>query len=121
MQPLIVCRITPEAQGVVSLLLRDKDGANLPAYEPGAHIDVDLGNGMTRQYSLCGDPAQCDEYRLGSGWPLTPGADRAASMTRYARATPCTWVRRANYSVYMRRRRRTCLSPAGSASPLSLA
>ena len=67
MQPLIVCRITPEAQGVVSLLLRDKDGANLPAYGPGAHIDVDLGNGMTRQYSLCGDPAQCDEYRLGVG------------------------------------------------------
>lgn len=67
MLPLIVCRITREAQGVVSLLLRNKDGANLPAFEAGAHIDVDLGNGMVRQYSLIGDPSQCNEYRLGVG------------------------------------------------------
>ena len=28
------------------------DGAPLPAAEPGAHIDLHLPNGMTRQYSL---------------------------------------------------------------------
>jgi vanillate O-demethylase ferredoxin subunit len=31
------------------------DGRSLPAFEPGAHIDVYLPNGMVRQYSLCGN------------------------------------------------------------------
>ena len=30
------------------------DGRALPVFEPGAHIDVYLPNGMVRQYSLCG-------------------------------------------------------------------
>jgi ferredoxin-NADP reductase len=28
------------------------DGAPLPAADPGAHIDINLPNGITRQYSL---------------------------------------------------------------------
>src|SRR6516225_10297605 len=28
------------------------DGGNLPAYKPGAHIDLHLPNGLTRQFSL---------------------------------------------------------------------
>jgi ferredoxin-NADP reductase len=31
---------------------RRPDGAPLPAYEPGAHIDLNLPNGLIRQYSL---------------------------------------------------------------------
>lgn len=77
MRPLIVNQITREAQGVVSLLLRSEDGANLPAYEAGAHIDVDMGNGLVRQYSLCGDPARRDQYRLGVGLaPESRGGSR---------------------------------------------
>lgn len=30
----------------------------LPAWQPGAHITVHLPNGLERQYSLCGDPAE---------------------------------------------------------------
>src|SRR3984885_9766706 len=36
------------------------DGARLPAYKPGAHIDLHLPNGLLRQFSLVGpasDPA----------------------------------------------------------------
>ena len=44
------------AEGVVRLTLRDPEGRPLPAWEPGAHIDVVLGGGVVRQYSLCGDP-----------------------------------------------------------------
>ena len=44
-----------EADGVVSLTLVDPDGNPLPAWEPGAHLDLVLGDGLIRQYSLCGD------------------------------------------------------------------
>jgi ferredoxin-NADP reductase len=46
------------ADGVVQLTLRDPAGADLPAWEPGAHVDLVLTDGLTRQYSLCGDPAE---------------------------------------------------------------
>ncbi|MBP2325987.1 ferredoxin-NADP reductase [Kibdelosporangium banguiense] len=45
------------AAGVARLTLRHPGGEPLPTWEPGAHIDVILPDGMVRQYSLCGDPA----------------------------------------------------------------
>ncbi|WP_372660265.1 PDR/VanB family oxidoreductase [Amycolatopsis kentuckyensis] len=45
------------AEGVVRLTLRAPDGGPLPAWEPGAHLDLVLGPDLVRQYSLCGDPA----------------------------------------------------------------
>ncbi|WP_214368752.1 PDR/VanB family oxidoreductase [Pseudonocardia sp. H11422] len=44
------------ANGVVRLTLRHPDGHPLPAWAPGAHLDLVLGEGLVRQYSLCGDP-----------------------------------------------------------------
>jgi ferredoxin-NADP reductase len=44
------------ADDVVFLTLEADDGSELPPWKPGAHIDVVLANGLTRQYSLCGDP-----------------------------------------------------------------
>jgi ferredoxin-NADP reductase len=44
------------ADGVVRLTLRAAGGEPLPAWEPGAHLDLLLGPGLVRQYSLCGDP-----------------------------------------------------------------
>jgi ferredoxin-NADP reductase len=52
------------ADGVAGLVLRDADGAELPPWEPGAHIDVELGPGLVRQYSLCGDPADRRAWRI---------------------------------------------------------
>jgi len=48
----------------VSLTLRST-GPPLPEWAPGAHIDVVLPSKKERQYSLCGDPANRDEWRLG--------------------------------------------------------
>lgn len=45
------------ADGVVRLTLNHPAGEPLPAWEPGAHIDLLLGPELVRQYSLCGDPA----------------------------------------------------------------
>ncbi|MFD8484234.1 PDR/VanB family oxidoreductase [Streptomyces sp. NPDC059712] len=39
-------------------------GEPLPAWEPGAHVDVVLGPGLERQYSLCGDPADRTRWRI---------------------------------------------------------
>jgi cytochrome P450/ferredoxin-NADP reductase len=58
-----------EADGVVSLALHDAGGRALPAWTPGAHVDLVLGGlidgAPTRQYSLCGDPADHRTYRVG--------------------------------------------------------
>ncbi|HZX17802.1 MAG TPA: PDR/VanB family oxidoreductase [Pseudomonas sp.] len=54
-----------QGDGVVVIDLLLKNGGNLPAFEAGAHVDVHLPSGHTRQYSLCGDPANAAIYRLG--------------------------------------------------------
>jgi len=53
------------AEGIVVLDLRDPSGADLPAWSPGAHVDLKLPGGLTRQYSLCGDPADRTSWRIG--------------------------------------------------------
>lgn len=49
---------------VVSLVLGSADRTSLPAWFPGAHVDVFLPSGRQRSYSLCGDPADRDLYRI---------------------------------------------------------
>lgn len=49
-----------EAHGVRSFSISRLDGLPFVRYEPGAHIDVTGPSGVTRQYSLCGDP-ECVE------------------------------------------------------------
>ncbi|GJF18501.1 putative oxidoreductase [Mycolicibacterium cyprinidarum] len=49
---------------VVALTLAAPDGTKLPAWHPGAHIDLHLPSGRIRQYSLCGDPHNEREYRI---------------------------------------------------------
>ncbi|MFE5485623.1 PDR/VanB family oxidoreductase [Streptomyces sp. NPDC056527] len=61
---LIVHRMTWEAEGVLSVELAHPEGKPLPAWTPGAHIDVHVG-GHVRQYSLCGDPHDQGAYRIG--------------------------------------------------------
>jgi cytochrome P450/ferredoxin-NADP reductase len=56
---------TEVADGVVTLALRDLGGHPLPTWEAGAHVDLMLDGAPTRQYSLCGDPADRHEYRVG--------------------------------------------------------
>jgi ferredoxin-NADP reductase len=53
------------ADGVVALTLRPPTGSPLPPWSPGAHVDLILDGAPTRQYSLCGDPADHHTWRLG--------------------------------------------------------
>ncbi|MCM3883221.1 2Fe-2S iron-sulfur cluster-binding protein [Frankia sp. R82] len=61
---LAVRERTDESDGVISLTLARPDGTPLPPWTPGAHIDVRVGDGAVRQYSLCGDPAQITQWRI---------------------------------------------------------
>jgi ferredoxin-NADP reductase len=62
---LVVHRRHAAADGVVALDLVDPQGGDLPAWEPGAHIDLLLDEGLVRQYSLCGDPRDAKTWRIG--------------------------------------------------------
>lgn len=55
--PLVAARVR-------LLTLRPTDAPELPSWELGAHIAIDLPNGLRRQYSLCGDPADRTQYQI---------------------------------------------------------
>ncbi|GAA0954679.1 PDR/VanB family oxidoreductase [Actinocorallia libanotica] len=61
---LVVADRRAESDTVVSLTLRDPGGAVLPAWSPGAHIDLLLDTGAVRQYSLCGPPDDGTAWRI---------------------------------------------------------
>ncbi|GAA4556966.1 PDR/VanB family oxidoreductase [Pseudonocardia xishanensis] len=52
------------ADRVVELDLSADGDAALPAWTPGAHIDLVLAEGLVRQYSLCGDPGDTARWRV---------------------------------------------------------
>jgi ferredoxin-NADP reductase len=62
---LVVAAREPAADGVVSLVLEDPGGAELPTWTPGAHVDLLLAPDVTRQYSLCGSPSDLTRWRVG--------------------------------------------------------
>lgn len=62
-QTLVVTAREVRAEGVISLTLADPGGGRLPPWEPGAHVDLLLGD-YVRQYSLCGPPDDQHTWRL---------------------------------------------------------
>jgi ferredoxin-NADP reductase/nitrite reductase/ring-hydroxylating ferredoxin subunit len=52
------------AEGVAAFELVSL-GAQLPTFQPGAHIDLHLPNGLIRQYSLTNGPGELEFYRIG--------------------------------------------------------
>lgn len=61
---VIIRAMRLEAEGILGLELVAADGAPLPPFEAGAHIDLHLPNGLIRQYSLCNDPRERHRYRI---------------------------------------------------------
>jgi ferredoxin-NADP reductase len=61
---LAVTALRPVSATVLAVTLADPAGGPLPAWDPGAHIDVVLPNGLVRQYSLCGDPTDGTSYQV---------------------------------------------------------
>lgn len=57
-----VGRISREAEGIQAYELLPTEGDTLPAFEPGAHLDVHVPGGFVRQYSLCNDATERHRY-----------------------------------------------------------
>ena len=55
LQKLRVAEVLDIAQGIRSFVFENPAGDDLAEWTPGSHITVRLGNGLSRQYSLCGD------------------------------------------------------------------
>ena len=85
----------PAGPGIRLLTLIDPEGWPLPRWRPGAHVDLHLPGGLVRAYSLCGDPAEADRWRVavkrepagrgGSAWlhdALAVGDELPASLPR---------------------------------------
>jgi len=62
---LVVTAKDTVAEGVVTVTLSDPNGQELPAWTPGAHIDLALTDSLSRQYSLCSSPTDRSAYRVG--------------------------------------------------------
>lgn len=59
---MVVTSVTAIADRVLRIRLVPLGGGTLPVWQPGAHITLHLPNGLERQYSLCGDPADREHY-----------------------------------------------------------
>lgn len=59
-----VVSVTRETPEILAFQLERVDGAPLPAFTPGAHIDLHLAGGIVRQYSLCNGPHDSSQYQI---------------------------------------------------------
>ncbi len=62
--PVRVAAKTAEALDICSFELVATGGEPLPAFSAGSHVDVQVPGGLTRQYSLCNDPAETHRYQI---------------------------------------------------------
>jgi len=62
MLSLRVTRNDRIADGIHLLEFRDAGGRPLPEFSAGAHIAIQVPNGLLRKYSLCNDPVERDRY-----------------------------------------------------------
>ena len=80
-----VAGVAVEAERIKSFVLTPAAGGVFPPFEAGAHVDVEVRPGLIRQYSLCGDPADLDHYRIGV---LKEEQSRGGSISLHDRLTP---------------------------------
>ena len=71
-----------EAEDVVGFSLARANGEDLPVFMAGAHIDVHLGDGLSRQYSICSRPDERRTYCIGV---LKEAASRGGSQAMHER------------------------------------
>ena len=83
---VIVDSVSACADRVMRVRLVSADGRALPRWTPGSHIDVICGDtGLSRQYSLCGDPADRAAFEIAV---LRETASRGGSAWVHDNARP---------------------------------
>jgi len=63
-QQTTITKVWDTAENVRAFELEATSGRSLAAFEPGSHVDVHIGDGLVRQYSLCGSPQATTCYQL---------------------------------------------------------
>jgi ferredoxin-NADP reductase len=61
---LRVVDVAPAAEGIVLVRFESPDGARLPEWKPGDHLEIVLPSSLIRHYSLCGDAADRASYTV---------------------------------------------------------
>lgn len=82
-----VAHVTDEADDIKSFEFVAADGAGLPPFTAGAHVDVFLPSGLIRQYSLANDPRERDRYVVAV---LREVAGRGGSAEMHSVVVPGT-------------------------------
>ncbi len=83
--PVRVAHKATEASDIASFDLVAANGAALPAFTAGAHIDVHLPGGLVRQYSLCNALTETGHYRIAV---LHSAASRGGSRAMHQVVAP---------------------------------
>lgn len=78
-----IIRKSTIATDICAFELARADGMALPAFSAGAHIDVHVGDGLVRQYSLCNAPGERHRYVIGV---LREAGSRGGSIAMHALA-----------------------------------
>ncbi|MCC7016722.1 MAG: oxidoreductase [Rhodospirillales bacterium] len=77
--------MTYETDDILSFVLVDPQGRDLPEFAAGAHLDVHIAEGLVRQYSLSGDPADRSCYEIAV---LNERSGRGGSKALHETARP---------------------------------
>jgi reductive dehalogenase len=62
---VVVSKVERMTADITKYEFRDPDGADLPPWDAGAHLDVVVAPEFLRQYSMSGDPADRKVYQIG--------------------------------------------------------
>lgn len=76
-----LARKFPVATDICAFELVHADGAALPPFTAGSHIDVMLRDGLVRQYSLCNHPSESHRYLIAV---LRDANSRGGSIAMHA-------------------------------------
>ena len=63
-QKVLVSAMRYEAKGIISVEMVSAQADDLTPFTAGGHIDVFLGDGLVRQYSLMNDPKETNRYQF---------------------------------------------------------
>jgi ferredoxin-NADP reductase len=103
---LLVDEVRVEADDAHSFRLVAASGAPLPRWQPGSHLQVLLPSGRRRHYSLCGDPADRNSYRItvrrldggnGGSRELHDSIGRGSTLAAHGPRNAFPFVDAANY------------------------
>lgn len=100
---VFVRSVTPHAPDINCYEVVDPAGDELPAFEPGSHIDISIPaeNPAIRQYSLCGDPQDRSRYLFAV---QREAKGRGGSKAVFERLKPGTEITisqpRNNFALY---------------------